>query len=217
MQYRYECEDGAILEVVHDPSGSMRCGIGATVWDCALVLCKYLELHPHIVRDKVVLDLSAGVGLVGLVAMKLGARKVLWSEDDQDSKILQLLQSNTGQYENCVYPLRWGNQSQMNQLLEATPNHRFDVILASDLVCWPEFSSNLSSTLSFFLQSSTSIALLCYEQRKSLDFYQGFLSLLSNEQQKIKLSLVPDSHLHEAYLCPDIVLVHLSSLCPNVS
>jgi predicted nicotinamide N-methyase len=200
MEYAYECEDGDRIVVTQDPSGSMRCGIGSTVWDCALVLCKYLEKHPEQVKDKVVLDLSAGVGLAGLVALKLGAKAVFWSEDDQDSQILSLLRSNVPpESASSVFPLRWGNQPQMDALLSASRG--FDLILASDLVCWPEFTSALSSTLSYMGATT----LLCFERRSTCptDLYSDLLSRLA-------YSTIPQKDMHPNYVSSEIelVLVH---------
>lgn len=47
-------------------------GFASTVWDSAIVLAKYFEKHPEIVKGKRCLDLSAGCGLVGIVAAALG-------------------------------------------------------------------------------------------------------------------------------------------------
>lgn len=49
---------------------------GMYVWPSAVVLAGFLGQHPDCVHGKVVLELGAGVGLVGLVAARLGARKV---------------------------------------------------------------------------------------------------------------------------------------------
>lgn len=46
--------------------------LGLTVWDGALVLSKYFELHPNLVQGKYCIELGAGTGLVGIVMGLLG-------------------------------------------------------------------------------------------------------------------------------------------------
>ena len=48
--------------------GGTEIGFGASVYDASIVLSYYLESQPDIIRDKVVLDLGSGPGLVSLVA-----------------------------------------------------------------------------------------------------------------------------------------------------
>ncbi|XP_067844188.1 protein N-lysine methyltransferase METTL21A isoform X2 [Heptranchias perlo] len=48
-------------------------GVAAVVWDAAIVLCTYLELGAIQLRDRTVIELGAGTGLVGIVAALLGS------------------------------------------------------------------------------------------------------------------------------------------------
>lgn len=47
-------------------------GVAAVVWDAALVLCAYLEAGSVDLRDRAVIELGAGTGLLGIVAALLG-------------------------------------------------------------------------------------------------------------------------------------------------
>lgn len=49
-------------------------------WDGAVVLAKYLEMHPELVRGKAVLELGAGTGVAGLGALAAGAESVLCTD-----------------------------------------------------------------------------------------------------------------------------------------
>jgi len=48
--------------------------IGTVVWDSAYVICKYFEQHfpPNYFKNKKVLELGSGTGLLGLMLVLLG-------------------------------------------------------------------------------------------------------------------------------------------------
>jgi predicted nicotinamide N-methyase len=201
--YRYDCQDEQQLVVRHDPSGSMKCGVGATVWDCALVLCKYLERNPDIVVGKRVLDLSAGVGLVGLVAKKLGAKSVIWTEDDQDSSIINLLGENVGV--DNVKPLRWGNKEHVKEVLRSGI---IDLVIASDVVCWEELSAPLAETVAQLLKEGGAKRVLLGYEYRSFGPAALFFQLLKD--QGIRIDQVPFKDLDSDYQSPDILVLYLS-------
>lgn len=77
------------LYTAHSGSGLSRLAGGdgrppywAYPWAGGLVLARYLFDHPESVRGLSVLDMGAGSGLVGIVAAKAGARRVLACEVD---------------------------------------------------------------------------------------------------------------------------------------
>ncbi|XP_068542104.1 protein N-lysine methyltransferase METTL21A isoform X2 [Anas acuta] len=45
-----------------------RLGVAAVVWDAAVVLCAYLEMGSVDLRDRAVIELGAGTGLLGIVS-----------------------------------------------------------------------------------------------------------------------------------------------------
>ena len=66
-----------LAEVVED-----QCkvdGLGGIVWNGALALARYLELHIEL-AEQTVLELGCGSGLVGIICKALGARKVLLTD-----------------------------------------------------------------------------------------------------------------------------------------
>ncbi|XP_071418305.1 protein N-lysine methyltransferase METTL21A isoform X2 [Pithys albifrons albifrons] len=52
-----------------------RLGVAAVVWDAAVVLCAYLEMEGINLRDRSVIELGAGTGLLGIVATLLGTKE----------------------------------------------------------------------------------------------------------------------------------------------
>lgn len=77
-----------VLHTAHSASGLRRlCGAGAAPywawpWAGGLLMARHLLDHPELVRDRHLLDLGAGSGLVGIAASLAGARKVLAAETD---------------------------------------------------------------------------------------------------------------------------------------
>ncbi len=58
--------------------------VGLQVWNGALLLSDYLLSQPDIVRDRTILELGAGTGLVSLVAAECGARRVYVTDVGDD-------------------------------------------------------------------------------------------------------------------------------------
>lgn len=54
----------------------------AYAWGGGAALALYLKDHPEVIAGKSVLDFGAGSGLVGIAAMKAGARRVIAMEQD---------------------------------------------------------------------------------------------------------------------------------------
>lgn len=59
-----------------DDKGGTDIGFGACVYPGAYVLAEFLCANPHIVREKSVLELGSGTGLVSVVCASLGAARV---------------------------------------------------------------------------------------------------------------------------------------------
>ena len=65
------------LEAVSFTQDSTVTGTGGTFWDASYILCQYLEAHPDLVQNKLVLELGSGLGLGAMGAKLLGARSVV--------------------------------------------------------------------------------------------------------------------------------------------
>lgn len=51
-------------------------GIGSSLWNSSIPICKYLEMNKNIIEGKRVIELGAGVGLVSIVCALLGGNVV---------------------------------------------------------------------------------------------------------------------------------------------
>jgi predicted nicotinamide N-methyase len=95
----------------------------AFAWAGGQALARYILDNPEIVKDKRVIDIASGSGLVAIAAMKAGAKSVLAADIDIFSIAAIALNSNL----NSVAVI-----STADNLL-ATPPPNIDVILVGDL------------------------------------------------------------------------------------
>jgi hypothetical protein len=112
-------------------------GTGATVWPAALVLCKYLEKHPHLVEHKRVMDLGSGTAVTSIAAAILGAAQVCCT--DGDDSVVELANGNVQQATITDCPINvikywWGNEPPSIERNCGTGRHAYDLILVADCV-----------------------------------------------------------------------------------
>lgn len=110
-------------------------------WAGGQALARYLLDHPEVVRDKRVLDLGAGSGLVAIAAAKAGAASAVANDVDVFAAAAQQLNARA----NDVTL-----ESLLDDILDADPTGDFDVVLAGD-VC---YDRELSDRILRFLQRS---------------------------------------------------------------
>ncbi|KAG0379652.1 hypothetical protein BGX24_012292 [Mortierella sp. AD032] len=140
------------------PELSHTASTAKSVWDCSIVLGKYLEALSNKTsgfwKDKRVLELGAGQGIVSLSAAALGAERVIMTDIDSAVPALQrgvrLNRFEAPQVQ--VTPLDWTNRSHAlqhiwNDLLSTKDETtlsttivkpQLDYILASDVI-WVDY------------------------------------------------------------------------------
>ncbi|NXB50851.1 MT21A methyltransferase, partial [Leucopsar rothschildi] len=144
-----------------------RLGVAAVVWDAAIVLCAYLEMEGIDLKDRSVIELGAGTGLLGIVVTllvspvllsPLGARVTITDR----AAALELLESNVQANlppELCpravVKELTWGKD------LDNFPPGAFDFVLGADIVYLEETFAELLQTLEHLCSERTVILLSC--------------------------------------------------------
>ena len=58
---------------------------GQKVWCGSLSVAQYLLMHPHLTTDRVVVELGAGTGVLGMLCRKLGCSRVALTDNDPQS------------------------------------------------------------------------------------------------------------------------------------
>jgi len=195
--------------------------IGKTVWDAAPVLVKYWQLKKESFKNKNILELGSGTGLVGICAAILGGNVIA---TDYEDSVLNLLKRNaennskTFEYtyiktvedlnqlfgkENCLYieKLVWGSD-----IPDSIKNIKFDIILGSDLIYYPYLLKKLLPTIQNVTQKNTEI-IFSYElhcERGADTFFNNVKDIGYDIQEH-----VPFEQLHPNFRAPDIKVIYL--------
>merc|ERR1711973_517173 len=140
--------------------------VGHVVWDAALALSKFLDT-PYFRKNfplpnKLVVELGAGTGLVGLIGAKLGA--TVYATDLEE--LVPLIQKNIDENSGSgmkgsmrAVALKWG-ESGKQLMLDKMP----DIVLIADCVYYDESLHPLIETLRSLCGSETSVY-ISYEDR----------------------------------------------------
>ena len=150
-------------------------GTGVAVWDGAVLLAQYLRKYPRIVTGSNILELGAGVGLVGLVASVLGSESVTLTDLPYCLSLTKRnIEKNRGLLKGVVkaQELDW---FQPPPTLDPKP----DVILVADCVWTRQLVQPLLSTLSTLCDPDTTIIYISY-QRRGKDTHDAFTTGLQD-------------------------------------
>ncbi|NXX93712.1 MT21A methyltransferase, partial [Centropus bengalensis] len=192
-----------------------RLGVAAVVWDAAVVLGAYLETGGIDLRDRSVIELGAGTGLLGIVATLLGksfffllisfklialllCRLGAHATITDRAAALEFLESNVEanlpselRPRAVVKELTWGKD------LESFLPGAFDFILGADIVYLEETFAELLQTLEHLCTEQTVILLACrirYERdNKFLKMLRGSFSV-----REVHYDSSKDVHIYRA-------------------
>ncbi|XP_056873774.1 methyltransferase like 21e isoform X1 [Takifugu flavidus] len=132
---------------------------GAVLWPSAMVLCHFLETNQDkfSLRDKNVIELGAGTGLVTIVSSLLGAKVTSTDLPDVLGNLQYNVTRNTKgrcKYIPLVTELTWGQEVEQRFPRDT---HCFDYILAADVVYSHPYLEELMATFDHLCQETTEI------------------------------------------------------------
>ncbi|CCG84866.1 protein of unknown function [Taphrina deformans PYCC 5710] len=189
----YTMNDGTEIINHTDPTGLWHAGVAATIWDSSLILSKHFEKsiqdakagtghhNPRVTTflqkpDINVLELGAGcsalpsVVLSRLLCTDHSESKFIVTDKDTALPLLRKsIGSNVLHKHFDVHELDW-----LKELSSNTTKHEWDVVLASDLLAFPELYESLNNTLKAFCTAQT-LVYIAYERRNfsvEVDFFK---------------------------------------------
>mmetsp|Transcript_18797 Transcript_18797/g.57117 ORF Transcript_18797/g.57117 Transcript_18797/m.57117 type:complete len:225 (+) Transcript_18797:211-885(+) len=161
---------------VAEPSATRLCiaeeffELGHRVWDTCAIMCKYFEAVPEAVAGKVVLEVGAGTGLLGLVVHRVGAERVLLTEYGRCvERMVENVQRNGALAADpstiscCM--LDWNDVELPPEVLALMP----DVVLAADITLFPSDVPKIESLFRRLLELKEDMVLFlgCQDHREA--------------------------------------------------
>jgi predicted nicotinamide N-methyase len=151
---------------------------GTRIWSSSALLAEHMISKRDEVEGRSVLELGAGPGVCGLLAVHLGSSNVLMT--DFDPKVLTLLMKNIRanflETDACdrvhTHRLDWEDES-------TYVSEQFDVLIASDVLYWEEHIGWLVRTISFHLKPAGTCMMVVAGRGKPT-LVAGLVAALSN-------------------------------------
>ena len=138
-----------------DAYGSYR-GRGDVIWPSSLQLARLIANCPSFVKDRKVLDLGCGLGLVSLATILGNPKHLVIS--DIDDQVLDLAERS------CANSIEENNNRSMLQKLQKQkldwtnpstwPSEEIEVILASDILYDEDASNDVAKLIAHYLLSN---------------------------------------------------------------
>nr|XP_033806223.1 protein-lysine methyltransferase METTL21C isoform X1 [Geotrypetes seraphini] len=150
---------------------------GATVWPAATALCQYLEDNQKEfeLRDRKVLEIGAGTGLVSIVASILGAYVTATDQPHILGNLRFNLSRNTqgrSIHQPDVRELVWGENLEQNF---PQASCFYDYILAADVVYHHAFLDQLLTTMKYLCHPGTVLLWANkFRFRTDVEFFEKF-------------------------------------------
>lgn len=117
---------------------------GATVWDAAVALARYVHAHRQLVTNCRVVELGAGCGLVGIAAAHCGASHVVLTDREELQPLLRTNACGDLPTAVDVHVFDWSDEKDLAP--------RADVVLASEVAYDEEVVPQLVNAASRCLQ-----------------------------------------------------------------
>ena len=156
----------------------------AKIWPSSIALIEVLKAHPHLIQDKCVLEIAAGIGLPSLMVADI-AKSIQIS--DYDKEAVSLLQKN-------IEHLQLQNVKAMQLDWNAIPdNMQPEVILLSDVNYDPMQFDTLISLINKFMDQRCSVILSTPQRIMASPFVQKLETYIKERYDK----LVDENGIHK--------------------
>ena len=116
---------------------------GQVLWPASYLFCYFALKNKALFKDKNVMELGAGVGLVGLLVSQLGVKRMIMTDGEDD--IVSLLEKNRiltkdtfvkgGNIKETVLSVKqlwWGVDGEIEKCLG--PNNDCDIVIGADIL-----------------------------------------------------------------------------------
>eukprot|EP00389_Voromonas_pontica_P005499 GDKH01008228.1.p1 GENE.GDKH01008228.1~~GDKH01008228.1.p1 ORF type:complete len:223 (+),score=13.61 GDKH01008228.1:121-789(+) len=196
---------GAVeLSFAERPDQSHAMGTGVRIWPASMGLARYLEQSRRKLplKGARVLELGAGLGLVGLSCAALGASNVCFTDIDAVLPLLrQNLQLNEGKFDGTRLVIRrldWlEDRDHIHAALELEPDSpQYDFIVGADVCFRDDLIRPLFDCIRAVATARTRI-FLAFERRCDVT-YKRFLDEAADDFSCKQVFLSPSSRLDEA-------------------
>lgn len=162
-------------------------GVAAVVWDSAVVLCEFLEREKHLVKNKNIIELGSGTGLVGLVAAYLGGNVTVTERESVLDNLHSIVKENIQDDKTTeinVLKLDWRDD------LTNSFSPEYDLILGADIIYIEETFPDLQRTLLYLSNRPNCMILLSCKIRYEKD--SKFLEKMGNDFTVKRLVYEPE-------------------------
>lgn len=159
-------------------------GTSSVAWPVAQRMAYYLCESPALVRGRRVVELGAGLGLVGAAAAALGAAHAVLTDCEEALPLLERNRRRLAEDGVAVHVARlhWGCAADHEALLggtakaDAAEPSAFDVVLASDVVVAGfDTAALFASCKALLARSSSGLLLLGFEFREDWETIGTFI------------------------------------------
>ncbi len=143
------------------------------VWPCGLLMSCYFMHNKAVFKDKVILEIGAGVGLPSIVAGKLGASKCIITDRADEEKVITNIKKNISDNELdkvcAAFPVNWGHNivEDLAKITEET--HVIDYLIGSDVFYTTEAFDEILLTYAALLKTNPSMIFYTTYQQRSVN------------------------------------------------
>lgn len=189
-------------------------GYAGEVWDGALVLAYFFlsEKSKQVINfeNKTIIELGAGTGILGIIAAGLNAKKVIQTDKEDCTKLIQINQELNKEKLGLkttleTHTLNWIKEEDYAKF----DKESFDYIIGSDLVWNPVLREPLFKCVCHLLESQTSTEAIFGFQIRDKELMK-FFALFPKD--KYTIEKLPQTLYDENYQSEDIIIARIKKI-----